>query len=360
MTPPHDCPARPDERSDESGDEPLTDPPSVVAANPYGLCSRRRAVAALGRRRVDGLIASGALQSPWPGVVAPAGVELDLVQRSAAALLASGGIGARRSPDGQRIIAAAVLCGRSAARWWGLPLIDDDDPCAGADERRLDDVHTWTRQRDLVVPVVGGRPRELRRHRLTLGPDDLRVSSGIWVLSPVATLFDCSRLLSLDALVCANDNALFRRLCTLDELRVKAAERVGDAGAPRFRAALELADARAESPGESLTRLLLTPYLPNLVPQVRVRNAAGHVIARLDLGDKGALFGVEFDGKVGHSGAQMVAKDRRRDRRTGREGWWTERVTWSDVRVERQSTVERVVEEHTRWAAVTGLRRGRS
>src|SRR5213079_1378479 len=37
----------------------------------------------------------------------------------------------------------AVASGRSAARVWGLPLIDDDDPATGASEHRIDDVAVW-------------------------------------------------------------------------------------------------------------------------------------------------------------------------------------------------------------------------
>src|SRR5207253_2398666 len=103
-------------------------------------------------------------------------------------------------------------------------------------------------------------------------------------------------------------------------------------GVRRFRAAVALADGRAEAPTETLARLLLLPVVPSLVPQVRILDRYGRIVARLDLGDEAAKLAVELDGKRGHSGDAMVAKDRRRDRRTEAYGWWTERGTWYDVR----------------------------
>ncbi|HUR52463.1 MAG TPA: hypothetical protein VMZ11_10115 [Mycobacteriales bacterium] len=61
-------------------------------------------------------------------------------------------------------------------------------------------------------------------------------------------------------------------------------------------------------------------------------------MARLDLGDEERLFGVEADGRAGHAGANMVAKDRRRDRRTEALGWRVERVTWHDLRTRPAAT----------------------
>jgi hypothetical protein len=337
---------------------PLTDAEATrQLAEPHGVWTRAAAVALLGRRRVDRLTGT-AWVAPWPGVLAPADVPLDRVTTAKAALLASGGLAPRTTAKGTRVV-AAVLCGRSALRWYELPLIDDADPATGGDEARIHDVHTWTRQRDLVVPAPGDAPRELRRHRLTLRKGELwRSASGVWVLSPARALFDGARLLTLEALVCAMDAALFRELCTRDELEETARAHLGREGAPRFRHALALADGRAESSGESLTRLLLLPALPRLQPQVRVVDERGRVVARLDLGDEESLFAVEFDGRSTHAGEAMVARDRRRARATGRHGWWTERVTWFDVRCRAEATRASVVEEHRRWSEVTRLRRG--
>lgn len=110
-----------------------------------------------------------------------------------------------------------------------------------------------------------------------------------------------------------------------------------------FAAAVERSDGRAESPGESLTRLLLQPDLPGLEPQVRVVDAAGRLIARYDLGDNALMLCVEFDGRANHEGELMVAKDRLRDSGATGRGWTTERITWFEVRRRREATRRRVL-----------------
>jgi hypothetical protein len=72
------------------------------------------------------------------------------------------------------------------------------------------------------------------------------------------------------------------------------------------------ADGRAESPAETLVRLLLLPDLPGLVPQVRVLDGR-RVLARFDLADEELMLAVEADGRRGHAGEVMAAKDRARD-----------------------------------------------
>ncbi len=348
-------PDTPDPREGPDASVPDAAEAPALGAGTLGVWTRAAAVARFGRGKVDRRVRNGTWQSPWPGVLAEGGVVLDAEQRAAAALIASGGFGSRRSPTKKKTIVAAVASGRTAARCWGLPLIDDRDPATGADEERLDDVHTWTRQRNLIV--AGEPQRELHRHRLTLQAGDLRrLDCGIWILSPARTLFDCARLLTHEALVCAIDAALHDELCTLAELQAMADAHLGDEGAPAFRAAVSAADGRSESPGETLTRLLLLPVLPALEPQVKIVNEQGWILARVDLGDREVLLAVEFDGKKAHEGERMVARDRRRDRGIWRRGWWTERVTWFEVRRQPAATRARILEEHARCAARARLR----
>ncbi len=116
------------------------------------------------------------------------------------------------------------------------------------------------------------------------------------------------------------------------------------AGVVALRGAVARADGRAESPAETLARLALLPHLPGLVPQHRLRGPDGRVLARYDLGDEQLRLAVEADGKAGHAGDQMVAKDRQRDRVSERYGWRTERVTWWELRCRKAAVVRRIVE----------------
>lgn len=122
--------------------------------------------------------------------------------------------------------------------------------------------------RRLPVQRFGGRTLQptcapIRRK------DIVRLESGLWVTTPARTLLDCARLLSHEALVCALDEALHRGLVALDDLQAYA-ERAGQLGAPALREGLAVSDGRAESPAETLARLLLLPVLPGLVPQVEL------------------------------------------------------------------------------------------
>ena len=315
---------------------------SRLGADTCGVWTRRQALSVTSAAAVRGSLRDGSWQVVLPGVYADGGFVLDARQRAYAAVLASGG-GFRRPHDRGPVRAAA--CGRTAARVWGVPLIDDDDPTTGAAEHRIDDVHV----------LGGGRTRRtdagvLRRHELAAG-DVVRLASGLVLTSVIGTLVHCARLLSHQALVCAIDDALHRDLVTPDQLAAAAAGHRGEPGGPGLRRAVRLADGRSESPAETLARLLLLPVLPGLVPQVRLWDRTVRLVARFDLADEQARFAVEADGKRGHAGAAMVARDRARDRVTGSFGWRTERVTWFELRHRQADVVSRVrtaYEDHLR------------
>lgn len=309
-----------------------------LGAKTLGVWSRKAALAVLTPGQVQHLLAQGIWQQALPGVYADGGFVLDPVQRAVAVALATGDPVTRQPGDRVR----AVACGRTAARVHGLPLIDDDDPATGAAEHLVDDVHTF-RARSGRSLSFSGAGRELRRHRLTLLEDDLvRHPSGLLLTSALHTAVDCTRLLTHEAAVCLLDGGLHAGLFTTADLAEAVRVRAGWPGVRRTAAAVAAADGRAESPGESLARLLVLPAVPGLVPQVRVRDEHGRVVARLDLGDEQLRLGVEVDGKRGHAGAQMVAKDRRRDRRTEALGWRVERCTWHELRTRPAEVLARV------------------
>ena len=318
---------------------------SPLGADTCGVWTRAQALLLTTEATVRAHLRDGYWQRLLPGTYTDAGSTPTPEQRAYAVVLASGGTHEPAQDPAARIAAA----GRTAARYWGFPLIDDDDPATGAREWGIDDVHVRG----------GGRTRttasgELRRHDLVLRPGDLlRLPSGLVVTSAVRTLLHCASLLTFEALVCALDDALHREVVTRAELEDAAAAHAGNPGAPTFRRALALADGRAESPAETLARLLLLPALPGLEPQVRLIDDWGRVLARFDLGDREARFAVEADGKRGHAGA-MAAKDRRRDRTSRSHGWRTERVTWWELRRQQSLVVREMLqayEEHVRRPA---------
>lgn len=305
---------------------------SILGRSSGGVWTRADACRLLPASSVRAALKDGSWQRLWPGTYADAGA-VTAEQHCWAAVLASGG-------------ADAVACGRTAARFWGFPLVDDLDPATGAREHRFDEVVAPAHRRTLR-----SADRELGRHRFVLRPDDVvRTPSGLSVTSALRTLVDCCSLLTQEAAVCALDHALHRGDVQAAELDAAVAAARGRPGAVALTAAAALADGRAESPFETLTRLVLLPVLPGLEPQVELRDPAGWLIARFDLADRRRRLAVESDGQTGHAGPQMVARDRRRDERAEDLGWHTERFTWYDVRCRPEQVRARVLRRARRAA----------
>jgi hypothetical protein len=307
-----------------------------------GVWPHRQALQVCTRHVIQRLVQEGTWQVVFRGVFADGGYVLTAEQRALAAVLAVGG-----TTDECDAVPRVVACGRDAARVWELPLIDDDDPATGAAEHLLHDVRATSGLGRRRGPINEQPRRTLTPHRLDLAPGDVvRRESGLWVTTPLRTAWDTARLLSHEGLACLLDAGLHDALFTPDELLALTVRRAGVPGAQRFRAAVLVADGRAEAPTETLARLLLRPHLPGLEPQVKVVDRFGRVVARFDLGDEEVKLAVDMDGKRGHAGTAMVAKDRQRDRRTESFGWWTERGTWYDVRRRQDDFVGRVVRRH--------------
>jgi hypothetical protein len=321
------------------------DGPAQLGEGSLGLWSRTSALTVMTAGRLDHRVATGEWRVVWPGVYADNGYVLSHEQRAVAAVLATGDV-----VGSERTHVRALACGRTAARLLGLPLVDDDDPATGAAEHLIEDVHTFRLPAGRSRNVHQGA-RTLVRHRLTLGPDDVVVHpTGLRATSALRTVCDCSRLLAFDAAVALTDAALHKGLVSSAELASAVRAREGWPGVRRLAAVVAASDGLTESPAETIARLILQPALPGLRPQVRVRDRAGRVVARLDLGDEQRRFAVEADGKRGHAGTRMVAKDRRRDRRTEALGWRVERVTWHECRTQPVQTRAWVLDAADRHA----------
>lgn len=267
---------------------------------------------------VRGRLNRGEWQRLRSGTFADGGVVPDAFMRASAAVQAACTV--RR---------VAVAAGRTAARMWGIPLIDDHDPATQRFEHAHDDISLTFGQ--TTSPTLHSR-------RLVLRADEVCLLRGVPVLSLPRTLVDLGVVLRPDALVCALDHVLHRGWQTSTELEALAAARTRCPGVVAFRTALGLTDQLAESPHETLTRLLLKPVLPGLRSQVEVFDASMRRIARLDLGDEGLRLGVESDGAAYHRG--RAAEDRRRDYRTG---WTIERCSWFETRCRQAELRARVL-----------------
>ncbi len=209
--------------------------------------------------------------------------------------------------DLERYVAApgsrTALAEASAARAWGLP-VDD--------ERVTVAVPHGCRRPCLPAEVRVRRTRDW----------DVVERDGLLVTDLGRTLLDVARQLPLHQALPVLDAGL--RLGG-EGLHLRG----GAPGDLRVRAALALADARAESPLESLLRLTLTlAGLPPSDLQHTVRES-GRFVARADLWYPGVV--VEADGFEFHRSRADYRSDRRKGQAYGRLGLLVQRISWEDV-----------------------------
>ncbi|MGI3786451.1 MAG: hypothetical protein ACRYG2_37385 [Janthinobacterium lividum] len=200
--------------------------------------------------------------------------------------------------------------------------------------RALERVHL-TRNR-----YGGGQRRAWVQVHGHLLPDDHVVAAdGLAVTSLPRTVVDLACALPLPDAVAVGDGALRLGATPLD-LETVLAGAGPRRGVATARRALELLDARSESYGESLSRvLMLERGLTGLVPQQLVRNERGVVVARVDFA--WPTLGVigEFDGRVkygrtlapGQDPAEALWLEKVREDLLRDLGWQVVRWIWADL-----------------------------
>jgi len=154
----------------------------------------------------------------------------------------------------------------------------------------------------------------------------------------------------LSALVAA-DAALHRRMVTAEELTAACQLLSGCRGIGPVRAILREADARIESPGESVIGHRLRALGYGLDPQFEVPTDLGPRFA--DFRIRGTRVLVEFDGAEKYATKGAAFGEKRREDAMRRRGWFFARYVWSeldDVRLTR-ARAERAVLDSRRWAA---------
>ncbi len=188
----------------------------------------------------------------------------------------------------------------------------------------------------------GGAVRRPGRivHSAAFADDEVVQRHGVNVTSVARTVVDLARTYGFESSVIACDYALHERLVTPADLVLaldRARQRPGRRAASR---ALAFADGRAESPGESRTRVLMSRAgldAPDL--QVEVRDRSGAVLGRTDLGYQRDATLIEFDGKVkyqkllrpGQTPSDAVIAEKRREDEIRSAGFAVLRIVWSEL-----------------------------
>lgn len=188
--------------------------------------------------------------------------------------------------------------------------------------------------RVVVVTDPASRVRFRRDVRVlrSVVPSDERCTRGdLTLTTPVRTAFDLARLLPTRSAVVGLDRLLNLRVVTTAELRALVLDRPGWVGIGSARHALELADGGAESPRESLLRLVwLEAGLPKPTCNAVVRDGVGAFVARVDLIDQASGLVGEYDG-FWHSGSERRSDDARRSEALEALGLQLVRATASDI-----------------------------
>ncbi|MGZ4495126.1 MAG: hypothetical protein ACXVWU_10535 [Nocardioides sp.] len=181
----------------------------------------------------------------------------------------------------------------------------------------------------VALPADRPRPRRPGLHVTRLRrPVAVWERAGLRLASPAETLLACARDLGLLDIVVMVDSALAAGQVTRADLAATATG--GRAGAPLLRSAVALADARSESPWETLMRVLHTTLGVEVEPQHEVRTPAGLFVARGDLWLTGTTTLHEYDG-AHHLTRDQQHLDLDRARRLVNLGWTRRGYTATDL-----------------------------
>jgi hypothetical protein len=189
--------------------------------------------------------------------------------------------------------------------------------------------------------TYGGR-REQRVHvRVArLDPDEIEVIDGIAVTTVARTVVDLARALPFEAAVAVGDGALADDLTDPHKLADALRRSARRPWCARARRALSFVDGRAESVGESRSRVALARLgLPAPELQWEVRDASDVIIGRTDFGWPGRGVVGEFDGRAkygrllrpGEEPADAVYREKLREDALRAEGLIVVRWTWQDL-----------------------------
>lgn len=168
------------------------------------------------------------------------------------------------------------------------------------------------------------------------GPADQVVIESLHAVHPTIAVLGAAMLCGVESGVIAADGALAVGLTTVDHLGEWTDRLSGWPMICRARRAVELADGRSESPGESRTRLILNALgLGPVEPQVEIFDEAG-LVGRVDFLLPRFRVVVEFDGMVKYGSddarAVLVAEKSREDRLRAL-GFIVVRLVWRDLEV---------------------------
>jgi hypothetical protein len=171
----------------------------------------------------------------------------------------------------------------------------------------------------------------IRLHTATLPADHVTAAGRLPVTTPARTVIDLARTLSFQAGVVTADSALHRKLVTKAELTTVLAACTRWRGARQAAAVIDFADARAESPLESIARIAFNDCgLPPPELQVWLGGTV-EPIGRVDFYWKQYRTIAEVDGAIKYADPQRARAQLRRDSLFRDEGFEVVHFTWQQI-----------------------------
>lgn len=197
----------------------------------------------------------------------------------------------------------AVITGRAAAALHGAEWVDARDPVE-------------------LLWANNHRPGGVITRRERISADEIVVAQDMAVASPARTALDLGRHLARDEAVTHLDALARATGLVVSDVTWLEERYPGARGIRRFREAIDLMDAGAQSPKETWLRLLLIDAgYPRPVTQIPVVDDAGHTFAYIDMGWPELKIAVEYDGDQHRKDRTRYVWDERRIRKLRKLGW---------------------------------------
>jgi hypothetical protein len=247
----------------------------------------------------------------YPNVYTPRHIEVPARERARAAWLWS----KRRG----------IVAGLSASAVLGAKWIDPSEPAELIHDNRRP-------------------PPNLVVRTETVLPDEIVELGGMRVTTPARAAFDLGRHITSRTLAVQRLDAL-SNATDVERVDIEAviAAHPGARGLPRVHHVLPLMDSGAESPQETVARLVLIDAgLPPPKTQFNVFDKFGQFVARLDMAYDEVKAGIEYDGPQHWSDPAVRQRDIDKQFALNELGWLIIRVSRDLLRYRRATYVARV------------------
>jgi hypothetical protein len=190
----------------------------------------------------------------------------------------------------------------------------------------------------------------VRHEKNGLSERDVTIVQGLRVTVPDRSVIDYARQSSLESGVVTADAALHRGLVDQESLLDTLEQQRDWPGSVTARRAVQFANPRAESVGESRSRFLFAELgLPSPKTQVTIRDETGQIVGRVDFLFLEECTVGEFDGRMKYGRAlaepnaepmdpgEVVYREKLREEALRDLGYEVGRLVWADLEYARQA-----------------------